>query len=81
VNLYLIWQDENTGYDTYDSAVVAANNEEEARRMHPNGGWESDLIWGTWASNPDHVKVRYIGDSAPQNGIEPVFICKSFNAG
>ncbi len=28
-------QDLNDGYDTYDSVVVCAENEEEARRIHP----------------------------------------------
>lgn len=31
MNLYLISQDVNNDYDTYDSAVVAAESEEEAR--------------------------------------------------
>ena len=36
MNIYLISQDFNTGYDTYDSAVVVANNPEEARKVHPS---------------------------------------------
>ena len=37
-NLYLI-QDgyEYRDYDTYDSAVVCANSEAEAKRIHPDG--------------------------------------------
>lgn len=35
MNLYLIWQNVNRGYDTYDSAVVVAKNEEEAKLIHP----------------------------------------------
>lgn len=38
MNLYLISQDVNRAYDTYDAAVVAAESEEEARRIHPHDG-------------------------------------------
>ena len=37
MNLYLISQDSNRDYDTYDSAVVAAVNEKDASVMHPYG--------------------------------------------
>lgn len=33
--LYLIKQNEITGYDTYDSAVVVAENEQQAREINP----------------------------------------------
>lgn len=36
MNLYLLTQDIETGYDTYDSAVVAASGIEEARNTHPS---------------------------------------------
>jgi len=32
MKLFLISQDENDGYDTYDSAVVCAKDEEAAKR-------------------------------------------------
>lgn len=35
LNLYLLTQDENNGYDTFDSCVVAAYNEEDAKCIHP----------------------------------------------
>jgi len=37
LKLWIIEQEENGGYDTYDSAVVAAMTEEEAKRIHPSG--------------------------------------------
>lgn len=37
MNLYKVEQSDNRDYDTYDSFVCAAENEEQARRMHPNG--------------------------------------------
>lgn len=37
MNLYLIWQDENNDYDTYDSAIVCAKSGDEAVKIHPSG--------------------------------------------
>lgn len=39
MKLWLISQSENNGYDTYDSAVVAAETEEEARHTYPDN-WD-----------------------------------------
>lgn len=36
MNLYLLSQEINNGYDSYDSFVVAAESEEEARKIHPS---------------------------------------------
>lgn len=35
MNIYRISQDVNHGYDVFDSAIVCANTEEEAVRIHP----------------------------------------------
>ena len=35
LNLYLLTQDEYRDYDTFDSCVVAAYSEEEAKKIHP----------------------------------------------
>lgn len=48
MNLYLITQDVNTDYDTFDSAVVAASCEDDARLIHPSpycGRAESGWKW------------------------------------
>ena len=37
MKLWKIYQDVNTGYDTYDSAVVVAATIEEACAIHPGG--------------------------------------------
>ena len=37
MKLYKIYQDINGGYDTFDSAIVAAESEDEAKSFHPNG--------------------------------------------
>lgn len=36
MKLWLISQTVNAGYDTFDSAVVCAEDESEARAIHPN---------------------------------------------
>ena len=38
MQLFLISQDQNKGYDTYDWAVVAAPGDETARQMNPETG-------------------------------------------
>jgi hypothetical protein len=45
LNLYLISQNVNDGWDTYDSAVVAAASEEEARLIYPNNWGEDNIRW------------------------------------
>jgi hypothetical protein len=80
VNLYFISQNENRGYDTYDSAVVAAETEEAAREIHPSG-MECDkdaYDWDGWCAK-EYVKVKLIG-KATEDCIAGV-ICASFNAG
>lgn len=39
MKLYRIWQTVNDDYDTFDSAVVAACDEEDARSIHPITSW------------------------------------------
>jgi hypothetical protein len=80
MNLYKISQTVNNDYDTYDSAVVAAETEDEARRIHPNSElrepeWDP---WHVWAPH-DEIKVELIGTAAP--GITKGVIVASFNAG
>jgi len=94
MNLYLISQNQNSGWDTFDSAVVAAIDEESARLIHPdkNREWDgkdwgfftidgkfyNDGVMTTWAKT-EHIKVEYIGIA--KNGTEAGVICASFNAG
>lgn len=80
LKLYLIMQSENTGYDTYDSAVVVAKNEEIARNTYPGTGNQIDWTEEPycWCSRPENVEVRYLGDAVNLN---PGVICASFNAG
>ena len=85
MNLYLISQDSNRDYDTYDSAVVAAVNEKDASVMHPYGR-KKDRLDRTkevhsfeWVLDPSLVKVEYIGVAKDKQ--QRAVICASFNAG
>lgn len=84
MKLFLISQDINKGYDTFDSAVVSAESADDARTIHPIGSYEfTPLKWGQdgrcWV--PYHeahkIKVEYIGETEKERGV----ICASFNAG
>ena len=81
MNIYLLSQDTNTDYDTFDSMVVYANTEEEARNMHPeqNSGYGWGSEWGSWAKIPEQVNIQYIGTNPSIT--EPSIILASFNAG
>ena len=58
LNIYYIYQDENTDVNTYHAAVVIAESEEQAREMHPDGDW--DRV-DSWCLEPEDVKVRLLG--------------------
>jgi len=80
LNLYLISQDVNNGYDTYDKAVVAAPDEDTARNIHP--GWEDMAEAGREFSSwcvAEKVKVELIGEAAED--IDQGVVCASFLAG
>lgn len=71
--LYLLSQDVNDGYDTYDSAVVCAMSEEDAKqRMAELDSEES------WCEAKD-VTVALIGIAL--NDTPEGVVCASFNAG
>lgn len=79
MKLWYIYQDQNNGYDTYDSAVVAAETEKDARNTHPSkyGRWGED--YPCWANSSEHVGARLIGEALPN--VSAGVICASFNAG
>lgn len=85
MNIYLVSQDYNNGYDTYDSMVVVATTAEDAKKMHPskNETWldEESSYFDTWVPPEkvqECVKVEKIGfaDNCKQE-----VILASFNAG
>jgi len=82
MKLFHIVRMDRGGYDTYDSAVVAARTKTGAQKTHPDGEareWEKDLSrLITWVK-AEKVSVEYIGQAA--RGVKAGVICASFNAG
>jgi len=80
MNLYYLSQDDERGYDTYDSCIVAAESEEAARQIRPGGEWEDTYTYSsTWARKPERVKVELIGTAV--EGTVAGIVLASFNAG
>lgn len=88
LKLYKISQTVNTGYDTFDSAVVVAESETDASLVHPDGfcakwdgeAWKSERTTGmrTWCA-PKDVRVEFVGMPDERFKAGDV-VCESFNA-
>lgn len=86
-NLYTVdWVGEGCGgWDTFDSMVVCASSERDARNWHPRGilmeQVDADDKHPTWIhpSKTHLLKVTHIGTAI--SGLEPGVIAASFNAG
>ena len=76
MNLYLLTQNENSDYDTFDSIVVCAPSKEAAVKIHPRGGRNGS---STWASSPAAVTCTLIGKAAKT--VKPGVVHASFMAG
>lgn len=78
MNLYLVSQNQNNDYDTYDSFVIAADTANEAQATHPGNKENWGEKYDTWCISPEFAKVKLIGKAA--KGISGI-ICSSFNPG
>lgn len=81
MNLYLISQKNNNDYDTFDSAVVCANSEYEASRIHPSylkKDWNGEATddWCFW-QDVSVEKIGVAGEDIVNKGV----VLSSFNAG
>lgn len=76
MKLWKLSQNVNNDYDTFDSAIVAAKTEEDAKTIHPTDYEFSSSR--TWCS-VEEVKVEYIGTAT--KGTKRGVILASFNAG
>lgn len=76
--IWLLVNETVNGYDTFDSAVVFAENEDEARMVHPGrNNWDGRVTY-EWCDAKD-VIVEYIGRT--ERIVPDKVICASFNAG
>jgi hypothetical protein len=65
MKLWLISQNENTGYATFNSAVVAAESAKEARRINPRtGGPLDENSAHDWVTDPNFVSCQCLGTAA-----------------
>ena len=81
LNLYMIYQEVNNRYDTYDSAIVCAATEDEAKLIHPNEdehSWDNESYSYSWCKVED-VKVKLIGTAV--KGSTKGVVLASYNAG
>lgn len=92
MKLWLLTQKENSGYDTYDSCVVVAENARIAKFFDPNGhdwrkradkfnNWSGNRFGSTWASRPAFVQAKCIGEADKRYMKSGTVIIASFNAG
>lgn len=77
--LWLLVQGERNGYDTYDSCVVCAHTENEARNITPSTYRPFDS--SDWASSADNVIAVFLGFADDKTLTTGTVICSSFNAG
>lgn len=78
MKLWKISQTEVDGYDVYDSAIVAAETESDAKKINPGGHWEA-YAGNFWCSSPDVVTAQLIGEAEPD--IPAGVVLARFNAG
>lgn len=80
MKLYLLTQNDNNGYDTYDSLIVCAENEKDAKTINPQGEvFIEDDNWPDWAIKAASIQCREIGIANEDEGRG--VIIASFNAG
>lgn len=93
-NLYLVSQQINNDYDTYDAMIACAKNEKDARQTDPSGfriwkgdGWyyqygngnEVKENHSSWVDDIQYLKVEKIGKA--DKSIPLGVVLASFNAG
>lgn len=85
LKLYLLTQNDNNGYDTYDSCIVCAKDEKEAKTISPEGGIFVETtgkrvsLRTSWALRSSSITCEEIG-TANENQKKGV-ILSSFNEG
>lgn len=94
MNLYKLTQDVNSGWDTFDSAIVCTESIQDAIRIHPSSfdgecvEWDDrdeyfrvdTLYWAnSWVPHIKDVNVELIGVATPD--IKKGVVLASFNAG
>jgi len=87
MKLYHVSRKDDCDYDEYSDFVVAAEDEETAKRTLPDGSAfveekdRGEEYWydGGWVSSLTNVEVEYLGEA--REGMIKHVICTSFHAG
>ena len=77
MKLYRVWQNKNNGYDTYDSAVIAATGINRAKRISIEEFHRE--LFSAWVGDIKDVHASEIGEA--KEGVYEGVIVSSFNAG
>ena len=61
MNIYKVSRTDSGGYDTYDSMVVIAEKEKDARQMHPSSqdGYMSGSDYEMWKNHTEENDDQY----------------------
>jgi len=79
MKLWLMKNDKwDNDYEQYDSAVVAAETEEDVRKITHLGA-PCDKDGSHWAGSPENVSVHYLGEA--KKGANSGVILSSYNGG
>ena len=96
MNIYKISQSIANDYDTYSDAIVCAENEEEAKKIHPDGDYDYNDKWdgeGEYAEGDYLKRDGYLGSwvkkeyvkveyiGVAKEDLEKGVICASYHAG
>ena len=81
--LYLLTKEEDIP-NTFDSCIVAAETEEDAKHIHPDGDWPRRDWWEdkdtlSFWTHPNNVITKWIG--IPNIDILRGVVLSSYNAG
>lgn len=79
MKIWKLTQSDNSGWDTYDSIIVAAETESEAKNIMPDEHAAFGKHYNSWASSIDGVNAECIGEAI--KGTVSGLILASFNAG
>ena len=80
MKIYKIERLDDVGYEEFDSMVVSASSEDDAKSIHPREGDYWNNSYGTWVEKEDVdtlLCVEYIGEMPLNKGV----ILSSFRAG
>jgi len=79
MNLYLLEQDVNRKYGTYNAFILTAKSKEVAKLMHPDGTLFKNVSEfnkysvDDWARQ-DEVTIKYLGKATPSLNTLPVIL-------